>query len=189
MTSKTLSEPETFTVHINFTMPTWDIEPEEWTDEEIKMLKMLKDNSLKMNESAYIALWKKLCTTKTPTQQVLKAREIDTHITPVFNCANLNKVGTIRKMNNGLKAQLIRYSSADVIDVKFEDGFVICDSHTKFKHGKIIHPGLPVRGHGTFHGFKTKRIQHNYEYYEATCEKCGYKGILTPKQMMEHICQ
>lgn len=55
----------------------------------------------------------------------------------------VNRVGEVKKANNGLMMRIIAYRSRRDIDIEFEDGVIVYHrSYDKFILGSIRHPNV-----------------------------------------------
>lgn len=103
------------------------------------------------------------------------------------------RVGKIHRVANGLH---IMIDEIDPKSSKLYKGHFVEDPNVKVSGeyktllaGQIDHSHLHRRKRGTeFYGFNTKFSTENggEVYYECECQICGYKGIMTPYQMIEH---
>ncbi len=91
----------------------------------------------------------------------------------------------------GLKARVTEYRILTDSTVTWEDGTVV--EHADLRNlTSLQHPTLKANNYrlvmGTFQGFKTKFITKTKRnaYFECECQRCNYKDILTPYQMMDH---
>ncbi len=99
-----------------------------------------------------------------------------------------DRIGVTRTMKNGLKATIIQYDTAQSLTVQFEDGALGHGTMGNFGKGKIGHPTLHCKGHGTCCGFNTVYIGKDSEgnvWYET--EKDGIKDIMTPQMMLAAV--
>ena len=55
------------------------------------------------------------------------------------------RLGEKRRMNSGFMAEIIKYRSAEDIDVRFEDGIIKNTRYTCFVSGKVAHPNHPYQ--------------------------------------------
>lgn len=88
----------------------------------------------------------------------------------------------------GLKCTLTGKHGYNFV-AQFEDGTITHVHRSTFLRGEIGHPQMKRRHLQGFAGFTGKYLATNDDmsvYYECECSKCGYKGILTPQQMIEH---
>lgn len=98
------------------------------------------------------------------------------------------QLGKKYKANNGCEFTVVDKKSYHETTVEFEDGANATTSCQNIKNGVVKHPTLKPYGNGSFAGFKTKNDHQNNGdmYYQCTCQTCGHKGVMTPKQMIEH---
>ena len=111
---------------------------------------------------------------------------------------NKNRQGIILRMNNGLYAKAIKVdgtSDGKPVTIQFEDGYTKKVKWRQFIHRIATRPGLPPyspkENERTYLSFdvKSKPIDvFNERYFECKCKKCGYEGILTAREMMDHAC-
>ncbi len=176
----------------------WDLEPEDWTEKELADLNYCfgtyyKDAKNRNREHLFLDCFDRLKRTKTLTQICLKGFENSLKVSyrSQRNKETHRRVGTTKMMNNGLTAQLIRYYSTYLIDVKYEDGVIVNGPWKDFNDGTFGYPGLPSQGSSEFYGFTVKKMKLKTfpYYYKCECKKCGQKDILMAKQIMEHICR
>ena len=120
------------------------------------------------------------------------------------------RVGEKNNANNGLVMEIIEYRNKDDIDVKFEDGTVVCNKkYSDFIVGKIGHPTLKnYRGSnkggcktgisGTLFNIDIKNIAYQQKlssdndlitsFYHYECPKCGYSYVAPVDEIKGHKC-
>jgi len=107
---------------------------------------------------------------------------------PDINPNKLNCIGEKRRMNCGMDATITRYENWADMDIRFDDGEVVCNTNRSgFTKGSISHP-VVTRGNFVYKGFVAKRAFTDNQdvYYTCRCTKCNHEDIFTLYQMIEH---
>ena len=111
----------------------------------------------------------------------------------VSDTCDADRLGEETVLNNGLKAKIIAYRTSLDIDIKMEDGTVLTGKqYSSFKRGGIGHPAISVRGIGSLGGFTLLKRAYTYGgnvFYICYCNKCLMRDILTPSEILNHVCK
>lgn len=87
----------------------------------------------------------------------------------------------------------IKYREYKDIDVKFEDGVIVKHkSWFDFQNGFIAHPLINQHYYGELNGISLMGIawrNGRKAYYYCRCPQCNYSDILTPQEILNHICK
>ena len=117
-----------------------------------------------------------------------------------FYKSNIPKVGETAYNKTGQLMEIIQALYYNRYTVKFDDGTILNDvSYDRFKQGTLKNPNFYLNSRGRVNsGSHIGNIQihsllyrgkHQHEvYYMCKCEKCGLKFILTPSEMLKHVC-
>lgn len=107
-------------------------------------------------------------------------------------------IGEIGINKAGILMKVVGYESATNISVQFEDGYVATGAwYANFKYGNIPHNTLKLAGRGVCKGStmglfdvysKAQVNEDRTTYYKCKCRRCGFTGILTPHEMLAHVC-
>lgn len=101
-------------------------------------------------------------------------------------------IGMSNTMTCGMNAKIINFRSATDIDVEFEDGTISRNKfYANFKIGQIGYPNMFGGRCKNMAGFEVKRIGKikGETYYFCTCNKCKEEEVLTPHEMVTHVCK
>lgn len=105
-----------------------------------------------------------------------------------------DRVGGVYTNKQGIKLTIIQYRCNKDVDVEFEDGLKVRGvNFNTIKNGLVGHPAFAkgIKGglFGRFrcNGLAYKLIDGSCFYYCQCCD-CNKKDILSPTQMLEHIC-
>ena len=113
----------------------------------------------------------------------------------------ITKVGERNKMNCGLWATITEYRSCADITLQFEDGETLYSRTLDcFNKGSVGHTTIKLAGSNyvkkgsylktfSIHKLSFRNKETRDVYYECTCDKCNYNGILTPQEILEHTCK
>ena len=110
----------------------------------------------------------------------------------------IERIGEKRMMNCGLEATIIRYGKSADIDVRFEDGKVVCHKqYYAFCNDQITHPGFTANRTkpSLYKSFITQYTGRHPEtgepYYHCKCQNCGSEIIDTARNIinLEHKCE
>lgn len=105
------------------------------------------------------------------------------------------KPGMVFKNTMGFDFEILEYNTQRDIKIKFlADGIVrehIAITRNSIKNGRVsvAYPAFSSRHNSKdFHGFTAKYLTEMNEepYFSCTCNKCGFKGILKTKDIIEH---
>lgn len=110
-----------------------------------------------------------------------------------------SRVGEYVYNNNGLGMKVTRYRNNKDIDVLCDDGTEFLGvGYRTFITGNLAHKGLKNYNGSVQQGYLFAHFQVTKLAYRGTlpqdvfyicqCQKCGYKDILTPSEMLEHKC-
>lgn len=114
-----------------------------------------------------------------------------------INYSKLNRVGERKIANNGLWMEIVQYTDNNNMTVRFEDDTEVESFYSSFTKGNIAHPSLRLTGGSYFsrtselYGFIINKLAFTYKdesNYICKCKNCGYKDILTTKEMLSHKC-
>lgn len=109
-----------------------------------------------------------------------------------------DNIGKTNMNINGQMMIIIGGTGPRDLTIKFDDDKVVYrKDYRNFLKGTIKNPNLKVHYSGCITGLigcmKPLRISFKNPsdksvYYECSCEKCGYSGILSPQEMLKHVC-
>lgn len=102
-------------------------------------------------------------------------------------------VGEKLLMNNGVEAEIVDFKGSLDISIKFEDGTILDNKqYSAFVRGGIGHPTISnSTGKGSLGSFTLFKRAYKYDnnvYYNCKCSKCLLHDILTPHEMLVHVC-
>lgn len=100
---------------------------------------------------------------------------------------NHNKIGEIRIMNCGMKAEIIEYRNCNDIDIKFEDGYIKKRiSYKHFLEENVSHPFIPTLLNVGYIGETNTsdgsgKLLKSYKCWSGMIQRC-----YDPKQHIKH---
>lgn len=91
------------------------------------------------------------------------------------------------KTNSGVNLTVVKYNNAKDVIVKFEDDSIKSVSLFQLENrwGISLHRGSEF---GNFIINKKIKSTKDGTFYLCSCKNCGYKDILSPSEIIKHIC-